>query len=57
MFFPSVDGSFDAVREHSTPALLGERGAGSTFSLYTLTGAVSYPLDLFGGERRIASRP
>ena len=52
VFFPQLNGSFDAVREHTTPALQGERGAGSTFSLFTLTGAVSYPLDLFGGERR-----
>ncbi len=52
VFFPQVNGSFDAAREHQTPALLGERGTGSTFSLYTLTGSVSYALDLFGGERR-----
>jgi NodT family efflux transporter outer membrane factor (OMF) lipoprotein len=52
VFFPSLNGSFDAAREHSTPLLLGENGPGSTFSLYTLTGAVSYAVDLFGGERR-----
>jgi NodT family efflux transporter outer membrane factor (OMF) lipoprotein len=52
VFFPSLNGSLDTAREHSTPLLLGQSGPGSTFSLYTLTGAVSYAVDLFGGERR-----
>ena len=52
VFFPSLSGAFDATREHNTPALLGQKGSGSTFSLYTLAGEVSYTLDLFGGQRR-----
>ncbi|MDR3472359.1 MAG: efflux transporter outer membrane subunit [Devosia sp.] len=52
VFFPSLNGSFAATREHSTPALLGEYGSGSTFSIYTLTGDINYAIDLFGGERR-----
>jgi NodT family efflux transporter outer membrane factor (OMF) lipoprotein len=52
VFFPQANGSFAAAREHSTPLALGENAPGSTFSLYTLTGAVSYAVDLFGGERR-----
>jgi NodT family efflux transporter outer membrane factor (OMF) lipoprotein len=52
VFFPQVGTTFDSAREHSSPELLGEKGPGSTFSLYTLTGQVSYAIDLFGGERR-----
>lgn len=52
VFFPSLGVSADATRERSAPALLGGRGSASTLSLYTLTGSVSYALDLFGGERR-----
>jgi NodT family efflux transporter outer membrane factor (OMF) lipoprotein len=52
VFFPSVNGAFDATRERSTPVRLGEKGPASTFSLYTLTGEINYAVDLFGGERR-----
>lgn len=52
VFYPSLDGSAEALRERSAPALEGGKGAGSTFSLYTLGGSVSYAIDLFGGERR-----
>ncbi|HUO11938.1 MAG TPA: efflux transporter outer membrane subunit [Caulobacteraceae bacterium] len=52
VFFPSVDAAASAVRERTNPVEFGEKGQGSAFSLYTLTGAVSYALDLFGGERR-----
>ena len=51
-FLPSLGAAFDATREHSTPHLLGQNGSGSTFSLYTLAGEISYTLDLFGGQRR-----
>jgi len=52
VFWPQINGSADATREHTTPTLLDENGPGSTFSLYTAAGSVSYTLDLFGGERR-----
>lgn len=52
VFYPSVDASASAARERTNPIEFGEQGSGSTFSLYTLTGAVSYVLDVFGGERR-----
>lgn len=52
VFFPSVSGSFDAVQQHVNPIQFGQKASGSTFNLYTLTGAVSYAVDLFGGERR-----
>jgi outer membrane protein TolC len=43
---------FDATRQKFSPARFGETSQGSIFSLYTLTGTVSYTLDVFGGERR-----
>lgn len=52
VFYPSLGGSAEALRERNAPAELGVKGAGSTFSLYTLAGSVSYAIDLFGGERR-----
>ena len=52
VFFPQVNATADATREHTAPALLDQTGSGSTFSLYTASGTVSYTLDLFGGERR-----
>jgi NodT family efflux transporter outer membrane factor (OMF) lipoprotein len=52
VFFPSVSGQAEATREQSTPLRLGEGGAPSVFSLFTLSGAVNYAVDLFGGERR-----
>jgi len=52
VFFPSVSASFGAAQEHSSPIQIGQKEAGTTFNLYTLTGAVSYAVDLFGGERR-----
>jgi len=52
VFFPSVGAAASAVSERTNPVEFGQGGQGSTFSLYTLTGAVGYALDLFGGERR-----
>jgi NodT family efflux transporter outer membrane factor (OMF) lipoprotein len=52
VFYPNLSASFDAARERSTPLRLGAVGPASTFSLYTLVGAISYAVDLFGGERR-----
>jgi len=53
VFFPSVSGSFGAASERTSPLRAGAPGAAaSTFSLYTLAGAVNYAVDLFGGERR-----
>ncbi len=52
VFYPQVNADAAATREHTNPALLGDAGSGSTYSLYTVSGSVSYALDLFGGERR-----
>jgi len=51
-FFPAVGVNFDATRGRYSPSRLGQNGAGSVFSLFTPGIAVSYALDLFGGNRR-----
>jgi len=50
VFFPQADAHAGAVRQFYNPApgLLPS----STFNLFTLSGTVSYALDLWGGERR-----
>lgn len=52
VFFPSVDVAAGGARERTNPVEFGQKGEGSAFSLYTVTGAISYGLDLFGGEQR-----
>jgi len=52
VFFPQLSGEADAERERFAPVEQGVSGKPATFGLYTLTGRVSYALDLFGGERR-----
>lgn len=52
VFFPSLGVSAAAERERINPAQFGQSTRGSTFSLYTLAGSISYAVDLFGGERR-----
>jgi NodT family efflux transporter outer membrane factor (OMF) lipoprotein len=52
VFFPSLGGAFAATRERTAPLEIGDKGPGSTFSLYTLSGDINYAVDLFGGERR-----
>lgn len=53
-FFPGVGASFDATREKYSPSRVGAGGAGSVFSLFTPSIAVSYVLDIFGANRRAA---
>ena len=52
VFYPQLDASFDAARLKSSQVRFGGNTASSIFNLYTLTGAVSYALDVFGGNRR-----
>jgi len=53
VFFPQVSGSFAATRERFTSAQFGVANApGHIFNLYTASAAVSYILDVFGGQRR-----
>ena len=52
VFYPALGGNFSATRERFSPASLGEGGPGNVFNLYSLSGMVSYALDIWGGERR-----
>ena len=51
-FFPAVGVNFDASRQKYSPSKVGQNGTGSVFSLFTPSIAISYALDLFGGNRR-----
>lgn len=51
VFFPQAGVEFDAARER-TPARQGIQTSPAVFNLITLSGTISYALDLFGGERR-----
>lgn len=52
VFFPQLGIGAAATRARTSPAMLGARGVGGIFNLFTLGATVSYALDLFGGERR-----
>jgi NodT family efflux transporter outer membrane factor (OMF) lipoprotein len=52
VFYPQLDAGFDAARLKSSQVRFGGNTASSIFNLYTLTGAVNYALDVFGGNRR-----
>lgn len=52
IFYPQVGADFGASRQLSSPVKSGLNFPSSTFNLYSLSGTVSYTLDLFGGERR-----
>jgi len=52
IFFPWLGADFGASREKSLPLAMGSSAPGTIFNLFTLSGTISYPLDIFGGERR-----
>jgi NodT family efflux transporter outer membrane factor (OMF) lipoprotein len=52
VFFPQADVTASAQRQRFSPSEFGSPAPANVFNLYTLGGAVSYTLDLFGGERR-----
>lgn len=52
VFFPRLDAGLGAERARSAPGLQGSTAPVSIFNLVTLSGSISYPLDLFGAERR-----
>jgi len=52
VFYPRLDAALDASRQRSAPVQQGQAAPGTIFSLLTLSGTISYPLDVFGGERR-----
>jgi len=52
IFFPQVDMGFTPSRKRFSPAQFGQTSSPSIFNLYTISGTVSYTLDVFGAERR-----
>ena len=52
VFFPQVAVGADVRRERTAPSQQGAPASGSIFNLLTLSGTISYTLDVFGGERR-----
>lgn len=52
VFYPHVAADLAATRERSAPLPQQAGAPGSVFTLVTLSGTVSYALDVFGGQRR-----
>jgi NodT family efflux transporter outer membrane factor (OMF) lipoprotein len=52
VFFPQVDAQLGAGYQRFSTARFGIRTAPPEFALYTLSGSVSYLVDVWGGERR-----
>jgi NodT family efflux transporter outer membrane factor (OMF) lipoprotein len=52
IFFPQAGADFDATRQKFSPLKFGENAPASLFNLFSLSGTISYVLDVFGGERR-----
>ena len=52
IFFPQADLAGGVSRQRYSPARVGSSLPGSVFNLFTLSGSINYPLDLWGGERR-----
>jgi NodT family efflux transporter outer membrane factor (OMF) lipoprotein len=52
VFYPQANAGLNAFREKSNPRSFGVNVPSSIYTVYTLSGSVSYALDLFGGSRR-----
>ncbi|MFY9925881.1 MAG: efflux transporter outer membrane subunit [Opitutaceae bacterium] len=52
VFYPRIDAQAGASRQRTAPLQQGLTTSSSIFNLVTLSGTVSYALDVFGGERR-----
>jgi NodT family efflux transporter outer membrane factor (OMF) lipoprotein len=53
VFYPQLDAAAGATREKFSAASIGQGPGSRIFNLYTLSGTISYALDVFGGERRV----
>lgn len=54
IFYPHLGASAAATRQRNAPEAIGLHNVpSSVFNLFTLSGSVSYALDLFGGQRRL----
>jgi len=52
LFFPQIEGKADITREKFNASSFGGSGAGTLFTVYSTSGAVSYNFDFFGRNRR-----
>ena len=52
VFYPQLGLGLDGRRERTAASQQGAAAPGSIFTLVTLSGTISYALDVFGGERR-----
>ena len=52
VFYPQLGLGASGIRERAAPLQLGSPAPGSIFNLFTLTGSISYAIDLFGEKRR-----
>jgi NodT family efflux transporter outer membrane factor (OMF) lipoprotein len=52
VFYPRIDAGLAGERARSAPLQQGSATPGTVFNLVTASGTISYPLDVFGGERR-----
>ena len=52
LFFPQVQAGLDISRQRTAPALQGMQTSGTIFNLVTLSGTISYAIDVFGSARR-----
>jgi NodT family efflux transporter outer membrane factor (OMF) lipoprotein len=52
IFYPQINAGLGASRQRNSPANIGSSAPSSVFNLVTLSASISYPLDIFGGERR-----
>ena len=52
VFYPHLSAGLGGARERTAPVQQGLTTAGSIFNVVTLSGTISYTLDIFGGERR-----
>jgi NodT family efflux transporter outer membrane factor (OMF) lipoprotein len=52
VFYPHLEADAGASRQLAAPAHAGGPAPNGVFNLFTLSGTISYVLDVFGGERR-----
>lgn len=52
VFYPGISAGGSAERARAAPVSEGSSLPGSVFNVVSLSATVSYPMDLFGGERR-----
>ncbi len=52
VFYPQLDAQAGLSRQQYNPEKLGQKQPSTTFNLFTVSGSISYTLDIWGGQRR-----